>query len=495
MGTSYILESSAVPLGRFQIPFKGTWKTLPSHLLPPDALADSMNVVIQSGELKPRAGLKPFGGDFPIGYEPRTTYLFVTSNNVKIPLVAGVNTLVGYNTSWYTISGPNLTVPEGKNPRITTFSSSGDFVYILTDTNDLFFGDSGSYAVLTPTLGALLPGITDISTSFNRVVVISPPYSIAWSNALNYLEWPVLNTAYLSDTPDALVAVRNLGTLGFAVYKEGSIYTAFAQGSTDAAAFRFEFRGVFEGPANPNALIDVNGVHYGFTPTGRIFRFDGSNHDFIADGIWPFIRDDIDQDYIHKIHGLYNYKTHEVHFFYPRLGDSGEVKGMVLINLPYPLSGIESFSYFLGKTPFSVTASLGTIFLENASESLVFGPSHAYSVDHDYLYDGENEEIPCVIQHGFLSHPNNAIVQPVYQAYLRRSEERGLAQVTSIVSNMLETNLGTLDNQETIDLSISIPNEYIGFDNQGSFVSFHLSANASSMLRYLGCDVYGIITG
>jgi len=493
MGTSYILESSAVPLGRLQIPFKGTWKTLPSHLLPPDALADSMNVVIQSGELKPRAGMESYA-ILPSANDILTTGLYVSGANIKYPLAVSATEVFAYDGGWYQLTGPSLTTPSSTTPRLTTFSSSGGFDFILTDQTNLYNGSNGTYSVITPTIGSLLPGITDISTSFNRVIVISPPYSLAWSNALNFFEWPVLNTVYLSETPDTLVAVRNLGTLGFAVYKEGSIYTAFAQGSTDAAAFRFEFRGVFEGPANPNALIDVNGVHYGFTPSGRIFRFDGSNHDFIADGIWPFLRDDLDPNYLYKIHGVYNYKTHEIYFFYPRLGDSGAVKGMLLINLPYPLSGIESFSYFLGRASFSCTASLGTVLFENLQTSLVFSSGQSYRLNHDHFYDGVSE-IPISLQHGFLSHPNNSIVQPIFQTYLRRGSGRGIVQVQSVVSNMLEENLGTEELEEYIDLSVVVPNEYIGFNNQGSFISVKLSANASDMIRYLGTDVYGIITG
>lgn len=492
MGLSFVLETSAKLLGRLSVPFKGTWKTLPSHLLPPDVLTDSLNVVIQSGELVSRAGLEPFDS-FPTSSPVLGSMLYLDGMN-KYPIAATATKVYLYNGGWGALLGPTLATPANSPIRFTLFSTGSTFYFVLANGDKLYYGNTGPYQELTPFLGSLLPSITDITSSFNRLVMISPPYSIAWTNALTIFEAPVLNTVFLADTPDPLVAIRNLGTLGFVVYKEASIYTAFAQGATSAAAFRFEFRGTYEGPANPNAVVDANGVHYGFTPSGRVFRFDGSRHDFIADGLWPTLREDIDSDYLHKIHGVYNYKTHEIYFWYPRVGDEGEVKGMLLINLPYPLSGVENFSYFLGSSAFSCTNSLGTALFQNIQSSFVFGNSYSYRLNHNHFFDAEGNEIPIRIQPGFISPQDQSIVQAIYQYYLRRGEGKGTISVHSIVSNMLETNMGESSQEEIIDLTTIVPNEYISTDSQGSFISFRIEANASDRVSYLGADIYGITT-
>src|SRR5437879_11426080 len=54
---TYQLDSSAELLKTFLPPFKGTWKTLPSNLIPEDTLQDSMNTSLIQGRLRSRPGL------------------------------------------------------------------------------------------------------------------------------------------------------------------------------------------------------------------------------------------------------------------------------------------------------------------------------------------------------------------------------------------------------------------------------------------------------
>ena len=94
------------------------------------------------------------------------------------------------------------------------------------------------------------------------------------------------------------------------------------------------------------------------TPSGRVGYFDGSQHQWIADGIWPFLQIDIDSSNTHRIHGCYDYRIATVIFWYPRSTDvDGLCTGMLVINWPYPLAGIQNFAYFTGVSSFPVTNS------------------------------------------------------------------------------------------------------------------------------------------
>lgn len=496
MAISYLLEPTAKLISKFIIPFKGTWKTLPSHLIPPDALSDSLNVTIQGGALRSRPGLQMFNLT-SLG-EIKGTFLYVDALVGKSPLAVSNNKFWQYtpmNTWVDKTNSQNITPVGNYRQRMTSIQQSNQFRVVLANGSaGLFYFDGGLLQAIVPSTGTIPMGIIDVCTSFSRIVGLIPPYTVVWSSIFDISTWPDLNTNILSDTPDPLVTIKNLGTLGFAIYKEGSIYTAFGQSGSAAASFRFEFRGEFEGPANPNALVSAQGIHYGFTPSGRIFSFDGSKHEYIADGIWPFLRDDVDINYLYKIHGVYSFRQHTIYFWYPRKGQGGQVKGIVLVNLPYPKAGLDGYTYFLGESAFSCTDSLGTVLFQNTSGALIFGDDISFVLNPDYQFDNMHE-IPVRMNTPLITTPNNVIVHPTFEVYLRRGSHKGTVFLSSLTSNLLENDAGESSEVERIDLTQFAPNEFISFENQGSFVGFKLEGTAADGIEYLGADVYGRETG
>src|SRR5687767_974583 len=85
------------------------------------------------------------------------------------------------------------------------------------------------------------------------------------------------------------------------------------------------------------------------TPTGRIAAFSGSQHAWIADGIWPMLQADIDASKASRIWGVYDPTFDEVHFVYPSLGVSSQMRGYVGLSLPKADEGIGFFGAFPGR--------------------------------------------------------------------------------------------------------------------------------------------------
>jgi hypothetical protein len=516
---SYQNDPSARLLKSYIPPFRGTWKTLPSNLLPDDVVQDSMNVTLLSGKLRSRLGLVAYSNliftdktDTPspvIG-----SFQFIDVTNTKLPLASTNSRLFQYiPDDWTDITGSvNLNV-NTTQVRMTSIQT-GTHVYLLY-ANGLdalkYKQDQGNLQDITPyvdpdTGPSSIPIFTDLCTSFSRVVGFTPPYTVAWCPAvtdayLNFTNWPALNQVILSDTEDSIVAIGSLGTLGLAIYKEGNIFVGFAQGGSDAAAFRFEHRGAYPGPAGIQAKINAFGGHVYMTNTGRIAFFDGTQHQWIADGLWPFLQDDLDVTYAKNIFGVYNYKTSEVYFWYPKIGDAGALKGMVILNAPYPTAGITTTSYFLGHTDFSCTNGLSTPLFNDSTNPFVFGENRVFNLSKD-AYTDNNTAFSCSFTTGlFKPTPLQAlpgaqqdksdIYRPIFELYVTRDSSRKTVQLSGIVSNSLETNGTDTEETEIIDLTTTPINEFVGFNSAGSFIGVKLAWESSAKVEYKGCDVYG----
>ena len=504
MSLSLQKDITAKLLKTYLPPFKGTWKTLPAYLLPDDVLQDSLNVTLQAGRLRSRAGLLSYDSG-NLGNRVLGSFLTVDTTKAKYPICSTKNTVYRYIANWENITnGLVLNASDSSQVRMTSLQI-GTFVDILyangIDTVKVIPQSTYLLNNITPYAGSI-PVCTDICTSFSRIVGITPPYTIQWCDALNntyvsYTNWPSINQAILADTEDALVAVRSLGTLGLAVYKEGNIFVGFPQSGPNSQAFRFEHRGEYEGPAGVNAIVNVNGTHVYMTPSGRVGLFDGTNQSFICDGLWPFLQDDIDKTYASRIFGVYNYQTSEIYFWYPRVGDAGSLKGMIIIDMPYPLAGITDFAYFLGRSSFDCSNGL-SIRLFNATVSpLVFGSNNeTFRLDKD-TYRDKTSIFSCSLTTPlYRPTEQEGHYRPIFTLYATRDSSRGLAKVSAIVTDLLENN-GVATVSETVDLTQIPNNEYISFSdgsNQndvGSFIGGKVEWDSTAKLEYKGLDVFG----
>ncbi len=536
---TYQLDATAEHVKTFLPPYKGTWKTLPSHLLPDDVLQDSNNTSLIEGILRSRPGLLSLDSfqflDTASPDPARTTRIV---GGIQFISILGSKYLVASSLQniWikrdisdtWSILSVNYTLQGSSSYNVRmAMLQQGSNIYLLYVNGVQQLSYSTNLSTLT-IITSVQPGslsapiAKDICISFDRVVVMQPPFTIAWSESINdsflaFTSWPALNQAILTQTTDALVAISPLGILNFAVYKEGNIYAAIAQGGPSSQAFRFEHRGEYEGPCCPNSVVNVNGRHVYMTPTGRVGMFDGSNHEWICDGVWPFLRKDIDRNYKQNVFGVYNYKLSEVTFWYPRKGDNGACKGMLCIDLPYPTAGISTFSYFLGISSFAVSYGLSIRLFKDIVSPIVFSNSSllpdtstdvfspkAFLLDEN-TYTDSTRPFTCSFSTGIFKpvsqidqgnisqgkgkNDTSGIYKPTIELYTTRDDTRGLVDLSPLVSNSLESS-GDILETDRVDLTQIYPNEYHGFNQAGSFIGLNLQWDARAKVEYKGAEVY-----
>jgi len=513
---TYLNDPSAVLLKSYPPPFRGTWKTLPPHLLPDDVLQDSLNVTILGGRLRARLGHK-LVQTTAIAGNVQGSFLTVDVANQKYPLVATENKVYRLDAdTWTDITG-TVGLSPTTQARFTSIQI-GTEVYILmaNGIDEVRYAAShGNLTSITPYFpGGSVPVFTDLCTAASRIVGITPPYTVSWCDVLNpiylsFTSWPTLNQVILADTEDALVAIRPLGTLGYAIYKEGTIYVAQPQTGPQSAAFRFDFRGEFQGPACPYAIVNWNGTHCYMTPNGRVGVFDGSQHAWVCDGIWPALQTLIDPNYTSSIYGVYNYLTSEITFYFSRVGDNGQARGVLIIDTPYPLSGVQDFSYFLGECNLNLTNGLSVRFYQAGMQPFVWGPDPVSGLTNTYTldkqtYQDNGVDFSCRIKSGIFrastamqqtqipSRDANADqFRPILEPYLSRDNDRGELELSAVVSQNLESD-GMLAQSEIIDLTnTQYPNEYIGYEVSGSFLGYEMQWSSSAKAEMKSCDIYG----
>ena len=510
---SYLSDPSAKLLKSYPPPYRGTWYTLPSHLLPDDVLAESRNVTLRKGILRSRSGLSQFDA-FVFPERVTGAYTFVDSSDNKLFIAGTEQHLYRFSGSWADITGTTLTGDSTTLSRMTSIQQ-GTLNYLLYCNGKDTLKVSANGASLTditpfidPVTGpSSIPSPIDITTSFSRIVAITRPYTLAWSDVVNddhlcFTNWPALNQAILSDTPDTLVAIRPLSTVAFAIYKEGSIFVGIAQAGPSSAAFRVEFRGKYQGPAGTQAIAEWDGKHVYMTPTGRVGVFDGTAHDWICDGVWPFLRENIDIAHSNRIFAVYDYSVSEITFWYPKPGDDGALRGMLVICLPYPLAGVSSYSYFLGESLFPCSTGLSVEPFLGQTDPLVFSalaPRKSYGINNLAYGDG-GQPFQCSFNTGLFrpSFKKSALeeattgqqVKPSLEFYTTRDGTRGIAHVSSLVSQQLETS-GEIGDLEELDLTQIQPNEFVASGNIGSFLGVRAEWFSDAKVEYKGCDVWG----
>ena len=502
-------RSSGPPDIVFAAGSHGVNRQVPVHMLGPDELYDSSNVWFYNGSLQPRPGLRKVstlaGGDDPVfASRPMGCFYFVRANNaVTIIVSTKIQQWKLESPTWgswtdITETGPvNLTGDETHPVRMTQLNTGGTPTVFLTNGKDHLKSSVDGAAFVDMDTGGVLPKFTDITTVGNRIVGIYPPYGIRWSDVFNAnvatTGWPSLNYRNLSDTADPVVAVRNLGTQGIVVYKLFSLWAGYAQAGSPANAFRFDYKGQFEAPCSPGAVVDAGGVHYYLGRTGRIGRFDGVTHTWVADGVWPILQADMDPAYSIVAHGVYHSQANAVAFYYKRKTDAANiVKGMLIITLPRPQVGILHHGIFPGLCQHSVTCGALVDLAQYGVYTMVAG-GDAGSEGVALLWSGDGDlgtAFNCSAQTGLQSmkRVGNVEIEP----FLERGTSYGTTTLNPVTSFILSTPGGTVGNSETIDLTdTTLVHDVHGFEASGRFVGLKVSCTSADTMRYKGGAVFG----
>jgi len=306
---------------------------------------------------------------------------------------------------------------------------------------------------------------------------------------LTYDNYTALATAKLAQTNDKGICVRALSNLSFVVYKERSIYLARAQSGSDAFAFGFSEPIIAEGPAGLHSVVIVNGVHFYMTRNGRVALFDGTGYPrWIADGLWIHLQGDIDPVYANMIFGIFDYRLNIVVFYYPKVGDNGQLKGALVINLPLEGSGVTSFSFFLAY--FSIPCSYGyeMRFADSIDRTVLFATAPLQDTKQDITTN-----FTASFQTGLQPLPDMMHYYLSIEAFLERANGNGSVKVFPVVSDVLENETGTVieSDNNIIDLNNNPLREYIGFTARTRFFGLKYQWTSDNKVRYAGTQVYG----
>lgn len=487
------------------VPRKGVLNNLPIYETPDDALYDGLNVIVRRGVLIPRPGLAAHSPTSilarPMGAFVTTTLATgafqadafqndafqVSGGGTNVFILAGTTQRVWvfYSDDWHDITGlPLFTGDATNHVRFTGIEISGSiFTVIVNGLDNPKQWDNVS--ATTSQVAGSPPIFADVTTLSDRIIGIVPPFTVRWGNALSLTSWPALNFRDVADTMDRVVAIRNMGTLGGVLYKENSIWSVIPVGGTDAAFFRFELRGFYKGPASPAAVVDASGSQYYITTTGRIGAWNGTAHEWVADGVWDLIKNDLDPTNMNRAFGVYEPNFDEVYFFYPRLGGGGELKGGVVVQRPRPKDGIRDHISF--PLRLSVAVSAGTDLRLESNKALAFRSDTFKSHFVEGTIDGD-QEYTGFWQPGLAIVPQQAPHRiEEMEVFARRQPGGGTMTIKPVFSNLLDTTGGTLGSAVSVDLAELLKiRDLRGTDIRGRFLGLRHEFSTPIALAWQG---------
>lgn len=502
----------------FGAPYMGISHALPEHSISENALWAAFNCVYTKGRVatrqsmvkltvvKPAANAPAFASRV-LGAWSNTT----SANNFDIYATTPTKIwrLRDFTGAWTDVTGSlTLTHTAVHTPRWASLynQADGKTVTIMVNRVDDAVKSLDGAAFTTLVVGG--EKAVDICTSASRFVAIINPYRVRWSDIYSST-FPALNFYTAQDTPGAVVAIRNLGTLGVCIYKEDAIVVGYSQPGSAANAFRFETRIELPGPAGASAVVQAEGKHFLMTRRGRIGVFDGTRFEWIGDGIWDFLLRDFDYNYAYQTHGFYDETEGQVWFVYPRIGSGGAGPvGIAIITLPRPAWGIPSYGVWAGEFKAAVSCS-NTLRLTSGYGGLVFradaGSENAELVTNplDYSSFGDDEiDFDCFLQTGLQSLGSD-IIKVELEALLQRGADFGVCTVQPMISYTLGVEGGFAGVAQTIDLEATEPvHAVFGGQVAGRFVGLKVSWQSrvpeaeagdeeGGVVYYKGAIIYG----
>ncbi len=490
----------------WKVPVKGTLRGRPVWDVPLDAVWDARNVLVRRGGLQPRPGLTQFSpallnarptgginttalaaGAFQEDAFQEDAFQLSSGLPTTLIVVATTRGLWAYlGGTFVDITDSPLTAEAHQLARFTAIEIGGTIWILHTNGRDVPRQWDAASLVVSQMTG--WPAFTDWATVSDRIIGIVPPYMVRWGEALSLAAPPTLNARNLADTGDTVVAIRNLGTQRAVVYKTRSIWLVTPQGGSSPRYFRFEYRGPFEGPASPSAVVDVDGLHAYMTVTGRLALFDGFSHLWVVDGIQPILEDELDTSTANRVFGAYNPRDREVYFYYPMKGDNGDLRGLVALILPRPQDGILEPVAFVGTMGFPVSAAVDLRQFDNSV--LVFGSvpnqERAYTVGGS---DDAGTPITGFWQTGLVPAPSlDGHRIEAIETLALRGEGYGAIRVRPVFSNLLEREGGTAGPDFVVDLSKDTPppRDPRGVDIRGQLFGLRYEFVTPVTLRWFG---------
>ena len=515
-------------LAEYGIPYRGLWLQTPTYQSPPDSLRAAKNVLVRNGILTHRPGYTRHTGE-TFADTPTGAFPYVSIGDERAPIMGSLSSFYQFNGSaWQDVTG-SAAVRTSTNLQLVRFTSI--VLGADTPTNPLQVYVFASDGVNTPQWKAGVGGyfeptgkvhgdpdtfpdtdpelilyFTDLCTIADKVVGIVPPYLVGWSTTLmnpnighfsfqDSLNWPALNRHQEASTPDRVVAIRNLSSVSGCLYKQQSMWAISTTGAqSEAAAFRFDLIGMYDGPAGPAAVINCNGSQMRMTLNGRLGFFNGGSHRWVGDGAWPYIRSDLNVGTAKRVHGWYDPLHDECWFVYPSVANSNKMTGLVIITFPKPDWGIEDFGVFVGQLAHEVTASTVDRSPTEVNRILLFGDE---TLKRPYLMDAETtahatDDSVAITGHWQTPMSSNPGREPIrlesVETFASRGTGYGQLDLQAVSSYTLADE-GKLSS--VIPVNLELPDEPvradIGADVRGRFIGLRYAFDATQdIVQYKG---------
>jgi hypothetical protein len=397
-----------------------------------------------------------------------------------------------YNSQWNDVTGSTDLMADPFNlARFTSLQIGTPPALYVVHVNGVDlprqWQAAGSFSTMT---GDTPPRFSDITTISDRLIGIVPPYTIRWYEALSVTSCPDANQRVLADTPDGIVAIANFGLTSGAVYKRQSIWNITVTGNADSAFyFRFDPKKNVAGPASAAALVNSPGAHFYMTENGRIGYWDGFTHAWVADGIWPLIKTNLDTSFVNRIHGAYKPGTEEIWFWYPRIGDAGESKGVAIVKLPNPEEGLTRPVAFHGLMSHPVSASIDTRLIDNKVMVFTSSTRRSYTLEGS---DDAGTNFSGFFQSGLVAVPNGIPSRlNTIESFLERGLNYGTITIKPVFSNLLDNPSGYLGTGVAVNLQARAePFDLTKHDIRGRFMGVRHEFSTPITLRWKGTVLY-----
>lgn len=451
----------------------------------------------------------------------RNRYLIVGgSRGAKIlqEAASGLGAL-GWRNFW-TITDPGGAAPDQtvrvRTVRFAELAFGTPLVTHVVATNGVQVPQDFALTALTANFGAATeltcaaPWL-DICMTADRIIGITETEA-SWGEALRLDIWPDLNHKSLAETLDFCVAIRPIGTLHVAIWKERSIWLGQARGGSSASFFTWKLLKVVDGPLHTNALVpDGQGNWWWMTRRGRIARMDSTSFQitYPCDGAWPFVRNLISPNEAdwRLGHAAYDPFRDEIHFFYPDADAPFTVdRGVTVCGaMTNPIVFVTDYVMdMLASATISETAASSAA-NNTLNEAITLyqktaDPTNAHLVLPVELSATGDDLFTAEIRSGVQPAPGGdthriEAIEPLLRRAAGSMPGTKTITVAPVTSNILDVQgatLGTAVAIPALEDAVQPVKAVVGLTATGRFLGFQLlAANANSILRFMGAILHG----
>jgi hypothetical protein len=479
--------------------------------MPVGALLEGENWIYEDGELKLRDGFSVFGND--VNQRPMGLIQYLHSAGGLRTVQA---TTLGWwrfsSGTWTDITGSGLTGAPTDLQVFRVFQKSSATYLLGTNAGVNTMKKWDGVAATYSDVGGSPARCKTMMVLFDRVIIgnlLSGGTISGLAVDVSAFQdfdagWGTVLTALVGiETEGSIIAMRELGALTGAIYKEDAIVDAIAQDGQ--VPFRFVTNKTkIDGPASSLSVTGPReGFHLILTKNGAIMRWDGVSYTSLGRSFQAHIAKSCNLASMGRSFALYDSEKNNAWFFYPERGSIDPKIGIVInlnnlsmwpFRLAFPVSAAGRINSSTGLTIGDLTGQIGGITQtigelgnSNVLDRIIVGEAggqsyeqigasdggvpiaFTYRTGRNALGDGTRYKTVTEIEHRFTKSPMSQNVS-----------------VQVGVSDSGETEV--LSPEKTLDIGQRGPYT-TGHRQSGKFLSMKFSGSATQPITYRGSYV------